>query len=484
MTMLDEFKKQIQEYKSAGYPAIVVCTYEEVRLKEVIKETFRKKLSVYSWDMINGIVDEYDEIIVDDVKDPIDAILYLNNLKDFSIFIFHDFHKFLNSVEFIRAFKIGYLTAKEKGITLVFPVPEIKIPADIERDLVIMDFPLPDEKQIYSLAKDIIKENSLDIEIHEKDIATAKGLTINEVENAIALSIIKSKKVDKRILENQKLQAIRKNGLIEIYKPVNPDEIGGLNNLKKYISNRKKGFEDKNLPTPRGIILTGVPGTGKSLSAKATASILEIPLVKLDFSSLKSSYVGESERRLKDALKIIDSISPVVVWIDEIEKALGGVASSNKTDGGTTSAMFGIFLTWMQESKFPKYIVATSNDIEDLMTISQGALIRRFDDIFFVDLPSLEERREILSIMNKKYKCNIPLNVADMLENFTGAEIEKVVISSLYDGLDEAIKSIKPIYLQNKDVIEKFRKWAKVYAKPANKVKTSNQSKARKINLN
>jgi len=172
---------------------------------------------------------------------------------------------------------------------------------------------------------------------------------------------------------------------------------------------------------------------------------------------------------MREALKLIDAISPVVVWIDEIEKALGGVLSSNVTDGGTTSSMFGHLLTWMQESTSKKYIVATSNNIEELMAISHGALIRRFDDIFFVDLPSLEERKEILKIMNQKYNTDIPLQLAEKMENWTGAEIEKFVITSVFDGIEEALSSIKPIYKQNKEAIEKLRNWARSNARIANK---------------
>jgi len=171
---------------------------------------------------------------------------------------------------------------------------------------------------------------------------------------------------------------------------------------------------------------------------------------------------------MRQALSIIDAISPCVVWIDEIEKSLGGVQSSNKTDGGTTSAMFGYLLTWMQESKSPKFIVATCNDIDDLLSISQGALLRRFDDIFFVDLPSEQERTEILKIMNARYNTNHELSLSNRMEGWTGAEIEKFVIASVYDGVDEAFANIKPLYHQNREKIEKAREWAKFNARLAN----------------
>ena len=202
-----------------------------------------------------------------------------------------------------------------------------------------------------------------------------------------------------------------------------------------------------------------MPGTGKSLSAKVIASVLNFPLLRLDIASLRSKHVGESEAKLRQALSLIDAVSPVVVWIDEIEKVLGGVASSNHTDGGVTASMFGYFLTWLQESKSPKYIVATCNDIDSLLSISQGALLRRFDDIFFVDVPSLQERKQILDIMNKKYKTKIPLEKAELMDGWTGAEIEKFVRNSIFDGEDVAFKNIKPLFYQNKE-IQKGREWA------------------------
>ncbi|WP_036767973.1 AAA family ATPase [Persephonella sp. KM09-Lau-8] len=478
---MENFIKKLKNFYKAGYPVLLIQTHEEKRLEEKILLTFKNK-EILSWDMIKGLYSLNKNEEIENVKDIIEAILKTETLPDESIYIIKDLHFFFEDAAVVRAIKTASEEAKKKGITILIPSPTVKIPIELEKDITVLEMPLPTETEIEKLAKMIVKENNLKIQVKKENIMTAKGLTINEAENAIALSIIMKHNIDKHILEEQKLQAVKKSGLLEIYKPVNPDEIGGLENLKTYIKNRKKGFENLNLPTPKGILLTGIPGTGKSLSAKATASILGFPLVKLDISGLKSSLVGESEAKLREALKLIDAIAPVVVWIDEIEKALGGVLSSNRTDGGTTASMFGYLLTWMQESETPKYIVATSNDIEELLQISHGALIRRFDDVFFVDIPDLQERKEIIKIMNRKYNAQIPEEMAEKMENWTGAEIEKFVISSLYDGIDEALKSIKPIYLQNKEKIEKLKKWAKDNARIANK-KTKVSKTTRKIDL-
>lgn len=313
-------------------------------------------------------------------------------------------------------------------------------------------------------------ENNLDITIDSHDMAAAKGLTIEEAENAITLSIVQSGSLSRSVLEHEKLQAVKKSGLMELYKPVEESELGGLDALKTYLHNRKRGFDPVNgiAAFPKGILLVGLPGGGKTLSAKVTASILGMPLVRLDISSLKGSLVGESEQKMRAATKLIDAIAPCVVWCDEVEKALSGVQSSGKSDGGSTAGMFGHLLTWMQESETPKYIVATCNDIEELLSASQGAFLRRFDDIFFVDLPSREDRVKILEIMNKRYNTKCKCDIVDNMDGWTGAEIEKFVIASLYDGLEVAMANVHPIYQQNRAKIDAAREWAKDNARCAN----------------
>ncbi|MCX7858415.1 MAG: AAA family ATPase, partial [Deltaproteobacteria bacterium] len=384
------------------------------------------------------------------------------------ILFLKDFHRFINAVDIIRTMKnlVPVLKATDRHIVLISPV--LQIPVELEKDMTVLDFELPTVAELLEVANRIVQDNALDISVDEKVIAAAKGLTLAEAENAMALSLVTEKTFSKRILEQEKLQAIRKSGLMELYEAVDESELGGLDNLKRYIHNRKKGFENPNLPRPKGILLVGLPGAGKSLSAKVIASVLDFPLIRLDIASLKGSLVGESEAKMRQALALIDAVSPCVVWLDEIEKALGGVQSSNRTDGGTTSAMFGILLTWMQESKSPKYIVATCNDIDDLLSISQGALLRRFDDVFFVDLPNEEERKQILMIMNKKYNTDLDLSLASRMEGWTGAEIEKFVVASIYDGIEEAFQNVKPIFHQNREKIEKAREWAKYNARLAN----------------
>jgi len=469
-------------YLQAGYPVIWVHTHEESRAIATLSEE-AKGYHIYSWDTVSGLRD-HQTGQARTMPDPLKPLQGVPTMPEACVLFLKDYHKFVQSVEIFRTIKnlIPVLKATDRHLVIVSPV--ISIPVELEKDVTVLPFDLPTIGELLDTAGRIVSENGLNVEVDERAIAASRGLTLQEAENAIALSLVKTKTISKKVLETEKLQAVKKSGLMEIYEPVTEDQLGGLDPLKKYIHNRKKGFDNHALPRPKGILLVGLPGAGKSLSAKVTASVLDFPLIRLDIASLKGSLVGESEQKMRQALALIDAVSPCVVWIDEIEKALGGVQSSNRTDGGTTSAMFGYLLTWMQESKAPKYIVATCNDVEDLLSISQGALLRRFDDVFFVDLPSVRERTAILSIMNRRYNADLPSNLVSRMDGWTGAEIEKFVVASIYDGLEEAFANIKPIYCQNRDKIEKAREWAKYNARPANDNGQNGLNNDRRIKIN
>ena len=272
----------------------------------------------------------------------------------------------------------------------------------------------------------------------------ARGLTEFEAETAFALSLVKEGAFSHQVITQTKAQMIRKSGLMEFWPPVAIEDVGGLQSLKGYIGNRKRAFEPGNdhLPRPKGILLVGIPGTGKSLSCKATASILGWPLIRLDIGALKNSLVGESERRMRQATRVIDAFGEAVIWLDEVEKAFAGTHSSGQTDAGTTASMFGHFLTWMQETKAPVLVMATANNIAQLPPEFLRA--GRFDAIFFVDLPTVAERGEILDIMRHRYATELPIPASD-LSGYTGAEIEQLAKDSIFDGTDTAMENIVPL---------------------------------------
>lgn len=419
-----------------------------------------------------------------DLNDPAAILDHIaDKFKDSKVeaqtYFLKDFHRYTNNIVVVRKLKNLIPLLKDSVSRIVLIGPKTDIPIELEKDITPCEFDLPELNEIKKIADEIIKASAMDVKYDATDLEAALGLTATEAENSVALSLAVSGKIERELIETEKLNAVRKSGLLEQFADSDESELGGLGPLKAYIHSRKRGFVEEGLPRPKGIILAGLPGSGKSLSAKVVANVLGMPLLRLDISALKGSLVGESETKMRQALKLIDAVAPAVVWIDEVEKALGGVQSSNRTDGGTTSAMFGYLLTWMQESKKPKYIVATCNDIDDLLEISQGALLRRFDDVFFLDVPSRKERVEILKIMNKRYKQNIDLELTSKMDNWTGAEIEKFVTSSVFEGVEPAMAMTKPIYLKNKARIDKARAWASENARLANEVdpeKTSSSS--------
>lgn len=476
----------INDYLRAGYPLLWVQTHEEQRAISVLSQE-AQGYNIYSWDIVSGLHD-HQTGQARQMPDPLKPLQAVPTLPEGAILFLLDYHKFISAVEVFRTIKnlIPILKATDRHLVIISPV--LSIPVELEKDIVVLPFQLPTVQELLEVAMRIVQDNELDITIDDRAIAAAKGLTLHEAENAMALSLVKEKTFSKKVLESEKLQAIRKSGLMELQNPEPIESLGGLENLKRYLQNRKVGFYNDNIPPyakPHGIILVGPPGTGKSLSARVCASIFDIPLLRLDISSLKGSLVGESERNMNQALQLIRSVAPVVVWMDEFEKAFAGIASSARTDGGTTLGMIGRLMTAMQDFRdegVPVYWVATVNDIDALIENSQGAMMRRFDDVFFVDFPTCEERKDIIRIMNKKYSVQIPIEWANKMENWTGAEIEKLAFSSIYDGLEEAFNSIKPIYHQCQASIEKAREWAKFNARLANGSSTG-EKKERRIKI-
>ena len=256
---------------------------------------------------------------------------------------------------------------------------------------------------------------------------------------------------------------------MEFWPPVPIEEVGGLDSFKEYIRNRRMAFEPGNdhLPKPKALLLVGIPGTGKSLSCKAAASLLGWPLIRLDISALKGSLVGESERKMRQATAIIDAFGKAVIWCDEVEKTLSGVKSSGVTDGGTTSSMLAHLLTWLQETRSPILVMATANDISGLPPEFLRA--GRFDALFFVDIPNRSEREAIIEIMNQRYGSQIPAEYAEKLTEWTGAEIEQLAKDSLFDGLENALEAIVPLSKTMKEPINALRDWAKTRARRASR---------------
>ncbi len=452
----------IQDYLKAGYPALCILTQEPDRAEQTLP---CEGVAFYAWDCIRGIRPAKRPQAIDEIRDPVEAINWLSSHQD-SVLIAHNLHLFLDIPEVIQAIQNGVIRWKAIGSCLVMISPLIQIRPELEKMFTVIDLELPGEETLFHLQMELAK--SVKVEPNPESVRAARGLTEFEAETAFALSLVKEGRFSTRVIAEAKAQMIRKSGLMEFWEPAHIADVGGLDNLKTFIRNRSKAFLPGNgtLPKPKGILLVGIPGTGKSLSCKATASILGWPLIRLDIGALKNSLVGESERRMRQATGVIDAFGEAVVWVDEAEKAFAGSKSSGETDSGTTASMFGHFLCWMQETKTPVLIMATANDISKLPPEFLRA--GRFDAIFFVDLPTPAERKEIIGIMNRKYGTDISAEFADKLNGFTGAEIEQLTKDCLFDGLDAAMEAIVPLSRTMREEVQNLRDWARTRARFAN----------------
>lgn len=356
---------------------------------------------------------------------------------------------------------VTVLKASSNPKSVVFLSPTVVLPNELQKDITILDFDLPTIDEIKSMLDEMIYVNEqsgrIDMDLNESEkekiCKAALGLTLQEAENAFARAMVEDGKLnidDIEVVLEEKCQVIKKTGILEFIKSdLKMEDVGGLENLKRWISKRNKSWLDSaqkyNLPAPKGVLITGVPGCGKSLTAKAISAMWQLPLLRLDMGKIFSGVVGSSEENMRKAIKTAEAVSPSILWIDEIEKGFGGASSSG--DSGTSMRIFGTFLTWMQEKTKPVFVVSTANNISNL----PSELLRkgRFDEIFFVDLPTKNEREDIFRLHLKKRLTNEEVceeisiteellsNLADLTEGFVGAEIEQAVIAALFEAFQK-----------------------------------------------
>jgi len=463
----------ITNYMKAGYPAIYINTAETDR---AVKSIHADGYELFSWDCLRGIISPATNKITEDIIDPVGALDWLSARQE-TMLLVQNFHHFLGAVEILQAIINNIHIYKSQGSCLIMAGPHLTLPQEVEKYFTVMDFALPSAQDLAGIMQEL--GQAVDVGINPEAVEAAKGLTEFEAETAFALSLVNTRQFDPEIITEQKKMMIRKTGLMEFFPPVPMDQVGGLEPFKQYLSNRIKAFEPGNghLPKPKALLLVGIPGTGKSLACKAAASILNWPLIRLDISALKGSLVGESEKNMRQATATIDAFGKAVVWMDELEKSFSGVKSSGQSDGGTTAGMFGHFLIWLQETTAPVLVMATANNISSLPPEFMRA--GRFDAMFFVDIPTANERLEIIRIMNDRYGSSVPENQVQELHGWTGAEIEQLVKDSLFDGLDTAIQNIVPLSRTMNEDIGSLREWAKTRARRANAQET--QTKGRRI---
>ncbi len=491
-TVEEELKTLIR----ARYPIIYIVSWEENRVEKALREIAQERgKKIFFWTITQGMVlnpNHRDNA----TRDPLAALDAVMDSRDQALFVLKDYHAFISDVTVTRRLRDLTTALKTSYKTLIILAPVLKLPSELEKEITVVDYGLPDHDDLDMLLEGIIQnvkdnpqiETSLSEIERDQVIKAAQGLTANEAENVFAKSLVQKHKFDVDVILGEKEQIIRKSGILEYY-PFSEQigDVGGLDLLKDWMEKRTVAFTEKarefGLPAPRGVLLLGVQGCGKSLSAKAIGALWRLPLLRLDVGRIFAGIVGSSEENMRKAIRVAESVAPCILWLDELEKGFSGTQSSGASDGGTTSRVFGTFLTWMQDKKAPAFVVATANDVMSL----PPELLRkgRFDEIFFIDLPSQEEREQIFRIHLRKRKRNVEdfdvAVLAAATPGFSGAEIEAVVVEALYDAFDEtkdlttqsivaAAHHTVPLAMTMRERIEDLRIWSTTRARAASSI--------------
>ena len=490
-------KEELNILVKAQYPLIYLITPEEERAEEAIAKIAKDNAEykrVFVWTVTRGMV-EYGQPrqgTQHNTVSPEAAIEWTIRQKEGGIYIFKDLHPFIDGPVITRWLRdaIASFKGSDKAIILMSPLQTL--PIELEKEVVVLDYPLPnlsELNQVLSARLAKTRGSRLDTETREKLLKAALGLTKDEAEKVYRKAQVKAGQLTESevdIVLSEKKQLIRRNGILEyIEEDETLSSVGGLEELKRWLKQRSNAFTERareyGLPQPKGMLILGVPGCGKSLIAKTTSRLWGLPLLRLDMGRVyDGSTVGRSEANLRSALKTAESISPVILFIDELDKAFSGGGGSGDSDGGTSGRIFGSFLTWMQEKKSPVFVMATANRVERL----PGEFLRkgRFDEIFFVDLPSSAERRDIFRIHLGKRRSEIDRFDLEQLtkvsDGFSGAEIEQAIIAAMYDAFAQdreftqldiiaAIKATLPLSRTMTEQVTALRDWAGQRARPA-----------------
>ena len=487
-------QNQLITYLRAGYPGLAIISSEEARAEaEIASVCTTLNRHLHAWSSTEGLVDTL-ESRVTPCPDPLEVLQLLDQLfasdSPRHVVLLRDLQLHLDQSDpmLVRRMKDILRFAKAGGHTIILLGCRLKLPPELDREITHVDFSLPDTTQLGVVLDGIMesaKLKNLHEVLRESALQSALGLTTTEAENAFALSIVETNGIDHRVIAREKARTLKRNGLVEVVQATTSlDDIGGLGLLKEWLERRGGAFSASakayGLPAPKGLLIVGIPGTGKSLTAKATAGAFGLPLLRLDMGRVFGGIVGQSESNLRSVIQTAEAISPCVLWIDEIEKEFSGSQSSGSSDGGTSSRVFGSFLSWMQEKDKPVFVVATANDVSKLPPefLRKG----RFDELFFVDLPDALERAQIWDIVIKRHGRKLTdydtVVLARACEQFTGAEIEAVFIDAMHEAYADgrepgskdivlAITNTVPLAQLMDGQIATLRHWAKGRAREA-----------------
>jgi SpoVK/Ycf46/Vps4 family AAA+-type ATPase len=487
---LDDGSGELQTLLASRVALVVMESREETRAMERVRDAAMraqrgKNWGVFQWTVTEGLL----RIDVDvggaqrTLAQPEQLLRHIKSTSMPGIYVLLDFHPYLDNPMFVRTLKDIAQDYKRCARTVVLISHEMTLPRELEHLAARFKMELPDKKERQAIVMRAAREwaqhqggmPKIDVKVVEKMVDNLAGLTLHDVERLAHQAIFNDGALteeDLKPLLAAKYQLLNRGGTLSF----EPDtarfaEVGGMKNLRRWILQRKAAFDGtaRGLDAPKGVLLLGVQGCGKSLAARAAAGVLGVPLVRLDFGALYSKWHGESERNLRESLSSAEALAPCVLWLDEIEKAL----SSGDGDSGTSRRVLGAFLTWLAEQRARVFIVATANDIAAL----PPELVRkgRFDEIFFVDLPSPTARLEILGIHCRKR--DVAISESDMkvlaarCEGFSGAEIEQAVVSALYTAhagnqkvdartIAAEIEATRPLSVVMGEKIAELRAWA------------------------
>ena len=475
------FEQELDVYLRARFTLVVLITAEEERALQAIRavcdQTHRACLA---WDVADGFQPLSGGRSSLVARDAFSALEQIDKAEGDTLFVLKDFHELWNNPQIKRKLRNVAQRLKFTKKSIVVTSLTGKLPDELKDEAVLIEFPSPSAAQLEEVLNQLTKTPGVKVNLtplgREKLVQAALGLSAAQAQRVFAKAIVRHGTLDDRdidLVTEEKKQIIRESEALEFYAVTEtPDDVGGLQVLKSWLRLRERAFSQEarnyGLPVPKGIALLGIPGTGKSLTAKMIGGLWRLPLLRLDIGSLFGSLVGESEERTRRALRLAETVSPCVLWIDEMEKGLahGGL------DSGTSTRVFGAILTWMQEKKAPCFVVATANDISSL----PAELLRkgRFDEIFFLDLPTAEERKEIFSVhLRKRRRLPQDFDVARLAaesEGYVGAEIEQAIIDAMYVGfnagrefttadISAALRRQVPLSISQRETVQALRTW-------------------------
>ena len=481
MNFLNEFVLLLK----ARYPIIYISTNEEERIEYLIKYCAKKYVArtYYSWDFVDGYQGNPNDKGFA-ARNPLEALDLIDKLtpETASLFVLKDYDNFLKDFSVVRKLKNLSRSLKTQPKNIIIVSSEINIPDSLKEFVTLLEFPLPSYSEILEELNRLL--SSLQQEIDPttlNNIATAcQGLSLERIRRVLSKVIAKNGEIDDSsppLILQEKKQIIQQTQLLEFcLNDKNLDDLGGLDVFKQWLQVRDQAFSQEaikyGLPYPKGLLLVGVQGTGKSVAAKIIAHEWQLPLLRLDFGRLFASLIGQSEQRVRKMIEIAEALSPCVLWVDEIDKAFAGAQSSG--DSGTTSRVLATFITWLSEKTSPVFVVSTANNIE----LIPPEILRkgRFDEMFFLNLPTREEREAIFEVHLKKYRPDsienfqIPL-LGQLSKEFSGAEIEQVVIDAMRLGFSEdrefnnedilvSIQNCVPLARTRSKELDQLKYWA------------------------